>query len=57
MESPKVVYCDMDRVETEEQRSLAYAGMLRARSHLVMMVHDQVQESIGKALARKQDQE
>jgi len=57
MESPAVIYCDVDRVETEELQSLLYVGMSRARSLLVMMVHERVRESIGKALARKLSKE
>lgn len=53
LESPAVIYCDIDRVETAEPQSLLYVGMSRARSHLVMMVHERVRDSIGKALARK----
>jgi superfamily I DNA/RNA helicase len=53
MESPVVIYCDIDCVETEEPQSLLYVGMSRARSLLVMMVHERVRESIGKALVKK----
>jgi hypothetical protein len=53
MESPTVIYCDVDHVDAEKPQSLLYVGMSRARSHLVMMVHERVRESIGKALVRK----
>lgn len=42
MESPAVIYCDVDRVETQDSQSLLYVGMSRARRLLVMMVHERM---------------
>jgi hypothetical protein len=53
MESPSIVLCDIEHVETEEPQSLLYVGMSRARSYLVMMVHESLKVSISKALLKK----
>jgi hypothetical protein len=53
MESPAVVLCDIERVETEEPQSLLYVAMSRARSYLAVMLHEGVKASISQALLRK----
>ena len=53
MESPGIILCDIERVETEEPQALLYVGMSRARSYLVMMVHESVKTSISQALLKK----
>ena len=57
MESPAVVLCDVERVETEEPQALLYIGMSRARSYLGMLVHDGVKASIAQALLKKLEKE
>ena len=57
MESPAVILCDIERVETEAPQALLYVGMSRARSYLAMMVHESVKNSISQALLRKLEKE
>lgn len=53
MESAIVVLCDVEQVETEEPQALLYTGMSRARSLLIMLVHNSVREAIAKSVMRK----
>ena len=53
MESPAIILCDVDQVDNEAAQSLLYIGMSRARSLLVMMVHDSVHEAIARSLVQK----
>ena len=57
MESSSVIICDIDQVSSEGPQALLYVGMSRARSHLAMIVHEGVQETIAQALLRKLDKE
>lgn len=53
METPAAIFCDVDHVEDDEPQALLYIGMSRARSLLIMMVHESVRHAIANALARK----
>jgi len=53
MESSAIIFCDVEQVENEEPQALLYTGMSRARSLLIMLVHDSIKEAIGKSLLRK----
>jgi hypothetical protein len=53
MESPCIVICDLENIETEDSQALLYVGMSRARSHLVMMVHKGIRERLAGALLRE----
>jgi len=53
METPTAIFCDVDHVEDDEPQALLYIGMSRARSLLIMMVHESVRHAIANALARK----
>lgn len=53
MESPGIILCDIERVEAEEPQALLYVGMSRARSYLVMMVHEGIKTSISQAVLKK----
>ena len=57
MESAVVIFCDVEQVETEEPQALLYTGMSRARSLLVMLVHDGVKNAVAKSVMRKLNEE
>ena len=57
MESMTLIMCDIDHIDSDEPQALLYTGMSRARSYLAMLVHHNVREGIGKALARKLTQD
>ena len=42
MESPVVVLCGLRSIQTEKQKSLAYVGMSRARSHLILIAGESI---------------
>lgn len=49
MESKIVVLCDVDRIETDEDRSLLYVAMSRARSLLTVLLHDRTKAAVREA--------
>lgn len=53
MESSVIILCDVDHVDSEGPEAMLYTGMSRARSLLVMLVHDSVRSAISQSLARK----
>jgi nuclease-like protein len=53
METSAAIVCDIQHVETDEPQALLYTGMSRARSLLVMMVHESVRQGIANSLMRK----
>lgn len=57
MESAVVIFCDVEQVETDEPQALLYTGMSRARSLLVMLVHNGVRNAVAKAVMRKLNEE
>ena len=57
MESATIVLCDIDRIASEEPEALLYTGMSRARSYLVVLIHEQIRQDISRALMRKLSQD
>ncbi len=53
MESPAIVLCDIDRMEEDAARALLYVGMSRARSHLVVLIHERLRGALSQAFARR----
>jgi UvrD-like helicase C-terminal domain/Uncharacterized conserved protein (DUF2075) len=53
METPAAIVCDIQHVDADEPQALLYTGMSRARSLLIMMVHDSVRQGIASSLVRK----
>ena len=53
MESKVVVLCDVEEVAEGEPQALLYVGMSRARSLLVVLLHEQTKLSVKQAVARK----
>jgi hypothetical protein len=53
METPAAIVCDIQHVDTDEPQALLYTGMSRARSLLILMVHESVRTGIANSLMRK----
>jgi superfamily I DNA/RNA helicase len=53
MESKIVVLCDVDRIESEEDRSLLYVAMSRARSLLTVVLHTRTKTAVREAFRKK----
>ena len=53
MESKVVVLSDVDQVAEGESQALLYVGMSRARSLLIVLLHEQTKPSVKQAVARK----
>lgn len=53
MESPVVVMCDLDTIDSDEPQALLYVGMSRARSHLTILLHNKTQPAIAELATRK----
>lgn len=53
MESPVIVMCDVDMIDSEEPQALLYVGMSRARSHLTILLHNKTQPAIVELATRK----
>lgn len=53
MESKIVVLCDVDDIETDENRSLLYVGMSRARSLLVVLLHRRTKPAVKEAFKKQ----
>ena len=53
MESKVVVLCDVDRIETEEDRSLLYVAMSRARSLLTVLLHVRTKAAVREAFKKR----
>lgn len=53
MESPVIVMCDLDAIDSEEPQALLYVGMSRARSHLTILLHNETQPAIAELATRK----
>lgn len=57
MESKIVVLCDVDRIESEEDRSLLYVAMSRARSLLTVLLHSRTKTAVREAFRRKMSEQ
>lgn len=53
MESPVVVVLDIDTLEGEREQSVIYVAMSRARSYLVMLLHENLRGVIRAHVRRK----
>lgn len=53
MESPVIVMCDLDTIDSAEPQALLYVGMSRARSHLTILLHNKTQPAIAELTTRK----
>jgi hypothetical protein len=53
MESKVIVLCDVDRIDGDEDRSLLYVAMSRARSLLAVLLHTRTKPAINEAFARR----
>jgi superfamily I DNA/RNA helicase len=53
MESKVVVICDVEQVAEEEPQSLLYVGMSRARSLLMVLMHERTKTAVKQLVARK----
>lgn len=53
LESAVVVICDLERLDSSQDRSLLYVGMSRARSYLILVLSTQLQGAIAAAVDRK----
>jgi superfamily I DNA/RNA helicase len=53
MESKVVVLCDVDRIESDEDRSLLYVAMSRARSLLTVLLHVRTKAAVREAFRKR----
>lgn len=53
MESKAIILCDVDRIETDEDRSLLYVSMSRARSLLTVLLHARTKEAVREAFRKR----
>ena len=53
MESKIIVLCDVDRIDGDEDRSLLYVAMSRARSLLTVLLHDHTKAAVRKAFGKR----
>jgi hypothetical protein len=53
LESPTVILCDLEEVIDARARSLVYTGMSRARSHLIVLLHESLQDAVSDAVDRR----
>lgn len=57
MESPVVVLCDLENIDSEEPQALLYTGMSRARGHLTVLLHHRTHPAIAELATRKLSEE
>jgi len=53
MESKIIVLCDVDRMETDSDRSLLYVAMSRARSLLTVLLHVRTKPAVQEAFRKR----
>jgi len=53
MESPVAVLTDLRGIEDSARHALLYVGMSRARTYLVMLVHDTIRSHVEAAFRRR----
>ena len=56
LESPIVLLCDIENVSDPRARSLVYTGMSRARSHLIVLLHESLRAAVSDAVDRRLSQ-
>lgn len=57
LESPVVIIVDIDRVDSDEPRSLLYVAMSRARSLLILMINERARTSFERRIRTGMEQE
>ena len=57
LESPVVIIVDIDRVDSDEPRSLLYVAMSRARSLLILMINEGARTSFERRIRTGMEQE
>ena len=57
LESPVVIIVDIDRVDSDETRSLLYVAMSRARSLLILMISERSRTSFERRIRTGMEQE
>ena len=53
MESKVVVLCDVDRIDSDDDRSLLYVAMSRARSLLTVLLHVRTKAAVREAFRKR----
>jgi superfamily I DNA/RNA helicase len=53
MESKIVVLCDVDRIDGDDERSLLYVAMSRARSLLTVLLHERTKSAVREAFKKR----
>lgn len=53
MESPVVILCDVDQLNGPDAQALLYVGMSRARSHLIVLLSDDLKETLATSVRRR----
>ena len=53
MESKVIVLCDVERIESDEDRSLLYVAMSRARSLLTVLLHIRTKTAVREAFKKR----
>jgi superfamily I DNA/RNA helicase len=53
MESPVVILMDVDRMTGEGPQALLYVAMSRARSHLIVLLHERLRPVLQAAVQRR----
>jgi Nuclease-related domain/Type III restriction enzyme, res subunit len=53
MESKVIVLCDVERIESDEDRSLLYVAMSRARSLLTVILHERTKAAVHEAFKKR----
>lgn len=53
MESKVIVLCDVDRMESDTDRSLLYVAMSRARSLLTVLLHERTKPAVQEAFRKR----
>jgi hypothetical protein len=57
MESKVVVLCDVDHIQNEEDRSLLYVAMSRARSLLIVLLHIRATPDLREAFRKRMSEQ
>jgi hypothetical protein len=57
MESKVVVLCDVERIESDEDRSLLYVAMSRARSLLTVLLHVRTKAAVREAFKKRMSEQ
>jgi hypothetical protein len=57
MESPIVILCDIDNMHGDAAEALLYVGMSRARSHLIVLLHERLRSEVQTAVQKRLQRE